>query len=144
MSEVQNWIGTLVDPDYDGPTSRDPDAMDTHFSFKKVKTDSYATPPEPSFSAPAQPTPPPPPMNPPPPLPTAQPQAAFLPLFNQTATQRRLVVEYPASFSGPAHAGRWTVKCVGAYHSTLGAARIRNRIEEWTLTNYCLLFCCLG
>lgn len=130
MSEVQNWIGTLVDPDYDGPTSRDPDAMDTHFSFKKVKTDSYATPPEPSFSAPAQPPPPPPPMNPPPPLPTAQPQAAFLPLFNQTATQRRLVVEYPASFSGPAHAGRWTVKCVGAYHSTLGAARIRNRIEE--------------
>ncbi|CAL1695090.1 unnamed protein product [Somion occarium] len=113
MSTVQNWIGTLVDPEYEG-ASRDTD-MDQPFSFKKVKTEQFSAPPEPAFNMP-QPPPPPPPMNPPPPLPNplspAQPQAAFLPLFNQTATQRRLVVEYPASFSGPAHAGRWTVKCV--------------------------------
>jgi hypothetical protein len=42
---------------------------------------------------------------------TAPPPPAYLPLFNQTATQRRLVVDYPAEFSGPAHAGRWTVRC---------------------------------
>jgi hypothetical protein len=43
---------------------------------------------------------------------SAQPSTTFLPLFNQTATQRRLIVEYPSEFSGPAHAGRWTVKCL--------------------------------
>jgi hypothetical protein len=36
----------------------------------------------------------------------------YLPLFNQVATQRRLVVDYPAEFAGPAHAGRWSVKCL--------------------------------
>ncbi|KAI0639629.1 hypothetical protein C8Q77DRAFT_1152594 [Trametes polyzona] len=62
--------------------------------------------------------PPPPPGNPPPPLPMhnplapAQPHSAFLPLFNQTAQQRRLEVQYPAQFSGPPHAGRWTVACL--------------------------------
>jgi hypothetical protein len=45
------------------------------------------------------------------PAPT-QSTATFLPMFNQMATQRRLMVEYPAEFSGPAHAGRWTVKCL--------------------------------
>ncbi len=43
----------------------------------------------------------------------AQPHSAFLPLFNQSAQQRRLEVQYPAQFSGPAHAGRWTVLCLG-------------------------------
>ncbi|KAI0079639.1 hypothetical protein K474DRAFT_1591679 [Panus rudis PR-1116 ss-1] len=95
MSVIQGWIGTLVDPSYDSqPGSRDPHSP---------------APPEPMYQ-------PPPPANPPPPLPNplapAQPQAAFLPLFNQTAMQRRLAVEYPATFTGPAHAGRWTVKCV--------------------------------
>jgi hypothetical protein len=47
------------------------------------------------------------------PLAPAQPNVAFLPLFNQTAAQRRVTVEYPAEFSGPSHAGRWTVRCVG-------------------------------
>lgn len=47
------------------------------------------------------------------PIAPAQPNLAFLPLFNQTATQRRVTVEYPAEFSGPSHAGKWTVKCVG-------------------------------
>ena len=63
--------------------------------------------------------PPPPPPGMPPPLPPsnplapAQPQSAFLPLFNQTAQQRRLEVQYLAQFSGPPHAGRWTVQCLG-------------------------------
>ncbi|KAF5374992.1 hypothetical protein D9758_000446 [Tetrapyrgos nigripes] len=46
------------------------------------------------------------------PLAPAQPSMAFLPLFNQMAAQRRVSVEYPAEFSGPSHAGRWTVRCV--------------------------------
>ncbi|KAF9076105.1 hypothetical protein BDP27DRAFT_1313907 [Rhodocollybia butyracea] len=45
------------------------------------------------------------------PITPAQPKLAFLPLFNQTATQRRVTVEYPAVFSGPSHAGSWTVTC---------------------------------
>jgi hypothetical protein len=42
---------------------------------------------------------------------TAPPAMAYLPMFNQTATQRRLIIDYPAEFSGPAHAGNWLVKC---------------------------------
>lgn len=49
------------------------------------------------------------------PLAPAQPGAAFLPLFNQTASQRRVSVDYSAEFSGPSHAGRWTVYCVGEF-----------------------------
>ncbi|KAF9059808.1 hypothetical protein BDP27DRAFT_1430847 [Rhodocollybia butyracea] len=41
----------------------------------------------------------------------AQPKLAFLPLFNQTATQRRVMVEYPTVFSSPLHAGAWTTTC---------------------------------
>lgn len=88
---VENWVDAFLglDPGHGPP-------------LKKVK----AEPPSlPAFS------PPPPtianPMTP------AQPGLAFLPLFNQTATQRRVQVEYPASFSGPSHAGRWTVECKG-------------------------------
>lgn len=47
------------------------------------------------------------------PLAPAQPNLPFLPLFNQAAMQRRVTVEYIAEFSGPSHAGRWAVKCVG-------------------------------
>jgi len=60
--------------------------------------------------------PPPPPVRAPAQLPNplapAQPNLPFLPLFNQTASQRRCIVEYPAEFSGPSHAGKWTVKCI--------------------------------
>ncbi len=63
-------------------------------------------------------TSPPPPLTsqpPPPPNPSvlAQPSTVFLPLFNQTASQQRKLVEYPAQFEGLPHAGTWTVKCVG-------------------------------
>ncbi|PPQ65788.1 hypothetical protein CVT24_012005 [Panaeolus cyanescens] len=55
---------------------------------------------------------PPPPANKPNPLSPAQPNLAFLPLFNQRAVQRRVQVDYVPSFSGPPHAGQWTVQCV--------------------------------
>ena len=60
---------------------------------------------------------PPPPTTKPPPLPPApnQPQISYLPLFNQTASQRRLGVEYTTQFFGPPHAGKWHVKCLGGF-----------------------------
>lgn len=67
---------------------------------------SFHRPPAPPVNAPAQI---------PNPLAPAQPNLPFLPLFNQTASQRRCVVEYPAVFSGPSHAGKWTVKCIGEW-----------------------------
>ena len=74
---------------------------------------------------------PPPPATKPPPLPptpTQNPQVSFLPLFNQTASQRRLGVEYTAQFFGPPHAGKWHVKCLGGFlPSTVLLASIRNR-----------------
>ncbi|KAI6104071.1 hypothetical protein EDD16DRAFT_1638665 [Pisolithus croceorrhizus] len=61
----------------------------------------------PPLSAPPPIPPPPPPMRSfsPNPLAPAQPNLAFLPLFNQTAAQRGM------SFTGPPHAGRWHVIC---------------------------------
>ncbi|KAG5647572.1 hypothetical protein DXG03_008925 [Asterophora parasitica] len=57
--------------------------------------------------------PPPPPPGPlPNPLAPAQPGLPFLPLFNQTAMQRGVKVDYVASFSGPPHAGRWDIRCI--------------------------------
>ncbi|KAF7967558.1 hypothetical protein HWV62_33937 [Athelia sp. TMB] len=47
------------------------------------------------------------------PLAPAQPKAAFLPLFNQMAAQRRVAVSYTFESSGPAHALRWRAVCLG-------------------------------
>ncbi|KAG6331284.1 hypothetical protein ID866_7806 [Astraeus odoratus] len=75
----------------------------------------YSSQPTPPLSVPPPLPPIPPPLPPsfaPNPLAPAQPHLAFLPLFNQTASQRGLHVEYPATFIGPAHAGKWNVTCV--------------------------------
>lgn len=92
--------------------------------FKNDNTPTYSQPsPRASQPPPYGPTnafpgtsgqPPPPPSTKPPPLPpTPNQQVSFLPLFNQTASQRRLSVEYTAQFFGPPHAGKWHVKCLG-------------------------------
>lgn len=47
------------------------------------------------------------------PLAPAQSRAAFLPLFNQMASQRRVVVKYTFDSIGPPHACRWRVTCLG-------------------------------
>jgi hypothetical protein len=126
MVTVQEWISKLIEP----PPPNKPNDSDP-FS-KRVKNEP--TPigiPSPPLSSPAYAlhqahynpsTPsysqmPPQPSQPPPPLPnTPQNQAiSFLPMFNQTANQRRLGVEYQAQFFGPPHAGRWTVKCMGMH-----------------------------
>ena len=69
-------------------------------------------PPQPAGTS-FQPQPPPPSTKPPPLPPTPNQQVSFLPLFNQTASQRRLGVEYNPQFFGPPHAGKWHVKCLG-------------------------------
>ncbi|KAK0464992.1 uncharacterized protein EV420DRAFT_1512273 [Desarmillaria tabescens] len=72
----------------------------------------FPSTPMPMFPATPMVKPPPPPPKLPNPMTPAQPHLAFLPQFNEKASQRRVVVEYPAQFSGPPHAGKWTVKCV--------------------------------
>ncbi|KAI0720007.1 hypothetical protein C8T65DRAFT_23452 [Cerioporus squamosus] len=127
FSDVLSWVGRLVDPQaaaqYQEPESKRPKveqpASYNPFTYPQPAPHSQSS--YNVYGAPQQPAtiPPPMPIAPPPPLPTysnplapAQPQSAFLPLFNQTAQQRRLEVQYPAQFSGPAHAGRWTVQCL--------------------------------
>ena len=74
-----------------------------------------------------KPQPPPPATKPPPLPPTPGQQISYLPLFNQTASQRRLGVEYTAQFFGPPHAGKWHVKCLGGFlPPTVILAPIRN------------------
>lgn len=133
---VRDWIGALVDPQAQpgaqSGLSPEPEnkrvkvePMGMGMGFGQPQASYWGQPPPSSMYG--QPPPPPPPASAPPPLPMfnplapAQPHSAFLPLFNQTAQQRRLEVQYPAQFSGPAHAGRWTVLCLG----TLFAARRR-------------------
>ncbi|KAI0778403.1 hypothetical protein BD413DRAFT_466224 [Trametes elegans] len=124
---VRDWIAALVDPQ--AKPSAQLAAAEPEFKRAKPQTGYSLTPASfgqshssyyghpPGYGQPQSPMAPPPPAVAPPPLPNnplapAQLHSAFLPLFNQTAQQRRLEVQYPANFSGPAHAGRWTVSCV--------------------------------
>ncbi len=130
---VLNWIAALVDPSAPPPPAQqghyEPESKRTRFEPPQTQY-TYQPQPQPTFAAgygmPSHmpPAAPPPPAVAPPPLPAhnplapAQPHSAFLPVFNQTAQQRRLEVQYPAQFSGPAHAGRWTVQCLGTLSSS--------------------------
>ena len=93
---------TLIQPET--AMKADPDPA----SVKRIKSEAVS-PPSNFF----KPHLPPLPAARPNPLAPAQPDAAFLPLFNQEASKRRVSVEYLSEFSGPSHAGRWTVKCIG-------------------------------
>ncbi|PIL31732.1 hypothetical protein GSI_06436 [Ganoderma sinense ZZ0214-1] len=129
---VLDWIAALVDPSAASPAQQGQHAEPDPKRFR-LNQPQQMPPlfPNPAPFPPLQPTypqaypqvhhmqhmaPPQPPIPAPPlppnPLAPAQPQSAFLPLFNQTAQQRRLEVQYPAQFTGPAHAGRWTVQCL--------------------------------
>ncbi|TBU63727.1 hypothetical protein BD310DRAFT_973340 [Dichomitus squalens] len=122
---VLNWITALVDPSAAQPAQQ---GQYSEPPSKRLRPDQqmpFPQAPLPNAHAPYPPYSPPPHMHMPPPQPhmpapplppnplaPAAPQSAFLPLFNQTAQQRRLEVQYPAQFTGPAHAGRWTVQCL--------------------------------
>jgi len=103
---VSAWVDrllaqeTLIQPE---TLKADPDTAPVP---KRVKSETLSPPPNFFTSRP------PPPTARPNPLAPAQPDAAFLPLFNQEASKRRVTVEYLSEFSGPSHAGRWTVKCI--------------------------------
>lgn len=117
---VQRWIARLIDPEWEPPA-----LPEWEGEAKRPRLDS-GLPPSPSLTAPSLSSSTstssasslstgyphtPPPYAPQPAI--SQPQGmAFLPLFNQIANQRRMQVDYPGTFSGPPHAGRWHVKCV--------------------------------
>jgi len=110
-SSVQTWIRALVDPDFASSTSGSPPPGSSAFgssifgsSTLGSRTGAYMGNP-------------PPPASPPPPLPSnplapGAPKSAFLSLFNQTATQRGVKVEWNAAMSGPGHSLTWTVECI--------------------------------
>jgi len=83
LSPIKTWIDGLIDPD--GPPS---------------------VPPQPSYVPPALPQSPPQihHINP--------PQNNILATFNQTLQQNGMTAEWPAESVGPAHALRWSVKCM--------------------------------
>jgi hypothetical protein len=77
---------------------------------KRIKSEALSPPPG-LFRT----TAPPAPFARPNPLTPAQPETAFLPVFNREAAKRRVTVEYLWEFSGQSHAGRWTAKCIGKF-----------------------------
>jgi hypothetical protein len=80
-------------------------------SLPGISRATFTSAPVPSYQPPVPPPPPPGGM-------------AYLPMFNQLANQRRVTVDYPAAFSGPPHAGRWSVKCLGMCTLPLNATTI--------------------
>ncbi|KAJ8474516.1 hypothetical protein ONZ51_g7179 [Trametes cubensis] len=129
FQSIRRWVGALVDPKAQSTSMQAQQGLHSEPELKRPKVEPAAygglrggympsAPPfqgqPPMYPQPPQTYFPPAPPLPPPPLPpsTPQPHSAFLPLFNQTAQQRRLEVTYPAQFTGPPHAGRWTVQCV--------------------------------
>jgi len=108
IERVLEWISCLVD--LQGPF------VEPVPPLKRIKTEAEQVSLTPAFSDPT-PTPDVAFLTPRPnssnPLAPAQPNSPFLPLFNRAASQRHAVVEYTYSFSGPSHAGLWTVNCIG-------------------------------
>jgi hypothetical protein len=49
------------------------------------------------------------------PIVSARPKRHFLVVFNEAARQRGAEVVYTSEFSGPSHAGTWTIKCNGEF-----------------------------
>ncbi|KAF8634410.1 hypothetical protein AX15_000861 [Amanita polypyramis BW_CC] len=110
MDIVGRWAVELIEHCNERPAKKikseymSPPRQETHIFF------ASQPPPSPQREAAIQSTKAP--IYVPNPLAPAQPNLPFLPLFNQTASQRGCKVDYPAEFSGPSHAGRWTVRCV--------------------------------
>ncbi|KIK70786.1 hypothetical protein GYMLUDRAFT_147614 [Collybiopsis luxurians FD-317 M1] len=123
---VLHWLNGLTN---DNTPLRSPAAI-TQAAQPSTRTTEFSGP-SPYINAPKGSPPPPPQKKFANPIAPAQPNLAFLPLFNQTATQRRVTVEYPAEFSGPSHAGKWTVKCVvNGIQKGLGAGGSKQVAKE--------------
>lgn len=125
LEAVNIWIRSLLEQELEPIRNDTDDDVEVTLTKetpppKRIKSETMSPPPsQPIFFA-SEPPPqgharPHKPISTPPPNPLApaQPNLPFLPLFNQAAMQRRVTVEYIAEFSGPAHARRWAVKCIG-------------------------------
>lgn len=84
---VQNWISRLIDPNADVTTSAPPRA-DGH---------TQQAQPLPLVNSHAQPS--------------VGTTSVTLALVNQTASQKRIQVAYPATQEGESHQPTWTVRC---------------------------------
>ncbi|KAI0005572.1 hypothetical protein BJV74DRAFT_762353 [Russula compacta] len=75
---------------------------------------------------------PPPPSTPPPPLPgNTLGSGAILALFNQTASQRGVKIEWNAIQSGPGHALTWNVDCIAdGITKGQGAGKSKQQAKE--------------
>ena len=107
----------MVDPDFTSSTSGSPPPGSSTFGSSGSST--YGSSTYGSRTATYMGNPPPP-ASPPPPLPSnplapGAPKSAFLSLFNQTATQRGVKVDWVAAQSGPGHSLTWIVECIGEY-----------------------------
>jgi ribonuclease-3 len=103
---VLNWISRLVCPESEPLAAPGNSVPNTN------PTLSSSPPPYSSSTlAPAPPSAPPPPM-------LATPAAGGLPpvnalsLFNQTCSQRGIVINWDSEAEGPPHQPRWAVKCL--------------------------------
>lgn len=120
-NDGDNKVGPQLPPEV--PPAKRPKAEETFQPMPPMQISMTPPPiskfvPQPPQPTSVPPPPPPPPLRPPPrlssnPLAPAQPHLPFLPMFNQAASQRRVVLDYVSESSGPSHAPRWTVKCIG-------------------------------
>ena len=94
---VKSWIQPMIDPDFNPNSNQG----STSYPDRYGSTGGNTANPLPPASSP-------------PPLPGNSPgQGLLLALFNQTATQRGLKIEWKATQSGPGHALTWNVECLG-------------------------------
>ncbi|KAG8219542.1 hypothetical protein J3R82DRAFT_492 [Butyriboletus roseoflavus] len=99
LPPLLTWISRLVNPESEP------------LAAPGSSTAAVPPPPPPytSATAPAPPSAAPLPMPAPPP--TGVPQVNTLALFNQTCSQRGLIINWETESEGPAHQPRWAVKC---------------------------------
>ncbi|KAI0322696.1 hypothetical protein OF83DRAFT_1048724 [Amylostereum chailletii] len=100
LATVQAWIGPFIDPSFDSDTISE--APSSPGPSKRSRIGDQFVPPQPSEM---------PPPTPPNPLNPAQPQATFLPQFNQLAAQKHVTIEWGARSAGPPHAPIWDMEC---------------------------------
>ncbi|KIJ66250.1 hypothetical protein HYDPIDRAFT_86964 [Hydnomerulius pinastri MD-312] len=111
---VLDWISRLLNPEVEPPQA----PGSTPASNIPLP---QSPPPYSSSSASVTPVPP---SAPPPPMPGTPtgntPSVNALALFNQTCSQRGLIINWESESEGPPHQPRWQVKCLGeCLHSPL-------------------------
>jgi hypothetical protein len=121
---VVNWISRLVFPESEPLAAPGSSMGNTNAA---AATASSPPPYSSSSTVPALPNAPPPPMpaNPP----TGLAPVNALSLFNQTCSQRGLVINWESESEGPPHQPRWAVKCLGE-PSSLSAQSVAYVIES--------------